>query len=739
MITSKRLMNVVTVLAVILLQLSTAYRALADDGTQPTATPVATQTDDLSVTPTPEATPTEALTPAATDSGATDALTPTDTATPDLEATATPAPTDAVATDTITPDPDATATPAPTDTVTPDPACATPSGLDGAAADAAGAADPACAQPPTVTIPYSDPIWCPDGDLPGNAACTPAQASITDLINYLEANPTLYTGNGAIYFMTGTYAGGETLISIDYTVLPQLGTLSVLGGWDLGGTNTLTGTTTFTVPVQVVWNSGVTLADIVVNLPSGSTDAGVFVNTSGDITLDNVTVTGGSSGAELVNYLGDGNVTVDGNSAFTGNTNYGLLIYSSGSVTLTNVVASNNNNGIFVDNTTGAGDVTLDNIFTDGNGWTGVDVRSAGTITLTGVTASNGTVGANLDATAGSGNIFVSDSTFNADGSIGLKAVAAAGNVTVTNVQTDSGNAAGSIGAWLKSYGGGTVAVTGSVFDNADNGLFVVGTSSVTLTNVTADGNAGDGATIESGWVFGCFGPDGIAVTVDGGTYQDNGGYGFAVYPGPNGTATLAGTIAFLNNTSGDDNIDLARSCNPGVVEPPAKPYQVVELSGLGDDPVQPDCTLYTGVIMILPDQTRVKMTCPVPGDVTVTDAAKDKLPGDPPASVTFVSGETVVAGDTTLIPDGGALQLCFQIPSGMENKHFAILYWDPTASGGAGGWIELPVNQFGGQVFPLHPKTPDDGMLVLEGVYQMGNCVCAEVNFTGTFILVAR
>jgi hypothetical protein len=710
MITNKRLISVVTILAVILLQLSSAYRALADDGLPPGETPAATQTEDLSLTATetPEATPTEEVTPA-------------ETVTPDPEATATPA-----ATDTLTPDPEATATPAPAETVTPDSAC-------DPAVDAAG-----CAQPPDVTIPYSDPVWCPEGTLPGDAACTPPQASITDLINYLVAHPALYTGNGAIYFSTGVYAGPETLIRIDYTVVPQLGTLSLLGGWDLGGTNTLTGTTTFNVPLQIVWDTDVTLADIVVSLGGGSTDVGIFVSTGGNIILDHVTTLGGYSGAILENSGGTGGVTIT-SSVFSNNTNYGLQIYSSGSVSLADVTADNNNNGIFIDTTSGTGTVTLNNIFATGNGWTGVDVRSAGDITLDTVTAGGGIVGANLDTTAGSGNIFVTGSTFTGNDSLGLKAVTDTGNITVTGVQTDNGNVAGSFGAWLKSYGGGSIAVTDSVFGNADTGLFIVGTGTVTLTNVTATGNAGNGAQIESGWVFGCFGPDGIPVTVDGGVYQDNGGYGFVVYPGPNGVVTLAGTITYLTNTNGDSLIDLTRSCVPASDETPQKPYQVVELTGKGDDPVQPDCELYSGVILIAPDQSRIIVTCPVTGDVTVADVAKDKLPGAVPQSDEVISGETVTAGGSALIPGGGTLQMCFKIPAGMENKHFAILFWDPIANSGAGGWIELPVNPFGGQIFPLHPKTPEDGLLILEGVHPAGGCVCVTVNFTGTFILVAR
>ncbi len=599
---------------------------------------------------------------------------------------------------------------------------------------------PTCEGPVEVTVEYSDPVWCPTGAVPGDAACTPAQATISDLIAFLQANSATYYGDGAIYFQTGNYTGPEGYIIIDYTVLTELGTLSVFGGWDLdptGGYSGNTGTTTFTVSVEVVWDSDVTLADLVVNLPPGSPDPGIFVNTGGDITLDNVTVQGGSSGAELVNSSGTGNVSVT-SSNLSNNTNYGLLIYSSGSVTLVDVVASSNNTGIYIDNESGTGNVSLSNIFVDENGWTGVDIRSSGDITLDTVTASNGTVGVNLQATDGAGNIFVSDSTFNGNSSVGIRAVTSEGNITLDNVQTDSQNEPDSVGAWLKSYSGGTITVTDSVFINADTGLFVVGTGDVVLNNVTAGGNTGDGAVIESGWVFGCFGPDGIAVTVNGGTYQDNGGYGFSVYPGPTGSATLAGTITFLNNTNGDYNVDLTRSCNPGTEEP-SKPYQVVEISGLGDDPVLPDCELYSGAILILPDQTRVKVSCPAEDEITVTVIEEKDLPGDPPKSVEVIAGLVVTAGDSILLPEGSSVQMCFAIPPDSQGKHFAIMYWDPTANSGKGGWIELPMNQFGGQVFQLHPDTPEDGMLILEGVYQKGNCICVKVNFTGTFILVAR
>ncbi|MBN2084546.1 MAG: right-handed parallel beta-helix repeat-containing protein [Anaerolineales bacterium] len=753
--TRRGILNLAIILSVVLIQLSSAARAMADDGTPPEETPVVSPTEDPAglpdATETPEASQTEELTPTETAADPTDEAAPEETATPDPtdeatpEETATPDPTEEVTPEeTATPDPTEEATPEETATPDPEQAADEPACIPAGEAAPGDETLPPC--PGTLeddlTVPVSDPMWCPAGvtpATPGQPGCTPSFATITELIDYLEADPTAYSGDGAIYFQSGAYTGPETYVVIDYTVVPALGTLDLLGGWDLdpadgdGYEPPAAGeVTTFTVPVEVIWDEDLALVDIVVALPPGSPDAGLFVSGGGDVTLENVSVSGGYSGAEVT---AGGDVDVTGG-VFSDNANTGLLIYSSGSVTLTDVVADRNNNGIFIDNTGAdpADVVTLDNIFAADNRWTGIDVRSAGDIHMDGGGAGGGVVGANLETTAGAGNIFVDGSTFAGNTSVGLRAITNTGDIALTGVQTDSGDVPGSFGAWLKSYGGGSIAVTGGVFANADTGLFVVGTGDVTLTGVTAEGNLGEGAMIESGWVFGCFGPDGIDVTIDGGTYQDNGGYGIVIYPGPNGTGTLAGTIAFLNNTDGDVNLDLTKSCNPGGDDKPSKPYQVVELSGEGDDPVLPDCENYSGVILILPDLTQIKLSCPVTSEVTVAEVVEADLPGPLPKSVTLIAGLVITTGE-----DASPVRMCFKLPAGSEGKHFAILFWDPIANGSLGGWIELPVNQFGGQVFPLHPDTPEDGMLILEGVYRSGDCVCVQVNFGGTFVLVAR
>jgi hypothetical protein len=587
---------------------------------------------------------------------------------------------------------------------------------------------------------YGDPVWCPEGQVPGNPGCTPPQPTITDLIVYLQANAATYNGNGTIYFEGGTYTGPETSIELRSIDLPDLGTITIFGGWDLdptGGYDGNTGTTTFTVPLQVWWDAAVTLIDLIIDLPGGGSDAGIFVETDGDITVDNVVVTGGASGAILSNYTGVGNVTVT-NSEFSDNTNNGLQIYSSGNVTITDVVTNGNNTGIFIDNSTGTGDVVINNVFANGNGWSGVDVRSAGDITLDNVTANDNLVGANLQTTAGAGNIFVSNSTFNGNEDIGLKAVTNEGNITVTDVSIDAQNEPGSFGAWLKTYGGGTITVTGGSFNNADTGLFVVGTDDVVITDVEASGNTGNGVEVLSGWVFACIPPDGIDVTVTGGTYHDNGGYGVYVAPGPNGTGTVDSLADYLNNAAGDFLVDLERTCQPPPPDgKPSKPWYVVNVTGEGDDPVTVDCEIYAGVIMIFPDDKRVKMACPVNEELIGADVSPDDLPGSPPADATLVNALSISYDNMLLLPDE-YLQITFPVPEDLQGKHFSILYWDASANDGEGGWVEMPVGQFGGQVFPLHPDNPEDGLKILSGVCE-GCGVTVKVNFTGIFILVVR
>jgi hypothetical protein len=595
-------------------------------------------------------------------------------------------------------------------------------------------------------IASSDPVWCPEGVALGDAACTTNQGSISDLINVLSNTSNGYTGNGTIYFQEGNYDNiftSETVVALNHIDLSNLGNLTLWGGWDIGGTNTNTGTTTFSIPIVVYWTANITLRDIIVDFGNGgSPNNAIYVATTGDITLENVQGNNGADGADLVNYSGTGDVSVV-DSSFSNNTNAGLNIISSGLVSVDGVDVSNNNIGLAVDNTTGTEGIELANVTSTDNAWTGIDARSSGNIHLDTVTASGSQVGAYLDTTHGAGAVNVEAGTFTANSEIGLKAITAAGNIQLTDVTTDSANVSGSLGAWLKSYSRGTITVTDSVFDNAETGLFIVGTNNVLLDNVSAGHNAGNGVEIQSGWVFACIPPDGINVTVDGGNYHNNGGYGFAVYPGPKGRVTLSGTITYLANAHGNSLIDLKKTCVPAKKPTSTKTYKVVKVQPKGSPPETIDCKKYKGLILSLPDGSLAKVICPAKGQFSVEKIDQNKLPGELPIGPLYVDSMTISLMDgsepVTVLKDGGGFLISFKVPKDLKGKRFAIMYWDGTAKDGAGAWVELPREQFAGQEFFLHPKTPADGMKILRGVYDYDGSVSVKINFTGTFVLIAR
>ena len=53
-------------------------------------------------------------------------------------------------------------------------------------------------------------------------------------------------------------------------------------------------------------------------------------------------------------------------------------------------------------------------------------------------------------------------------------------------------------------------------------------------------------------------------------------------------------------------------------------------------------------------------------------------------------------------LPSGTNMTLSFDLPTGTTGESLALLYWDPTANGGAGGWIEQSVSIEDGQVIAM-------------------------------------
>lgn len=275
--------------------------------------------------------------------------------------------------------------------------------------------------------------------------------------------------------------------------------------------------------------------------------------------------------------------------------------------------------------------------------------------------------------------------------------------------------------------------------------MWIEGTGPISLQGVTASNNGADGAHVHN---LGACQAAPILVSVDGGSFENNAGYGVQAVLGPGGVFTLLGSPLFANNALGDYlvNLDPCPECNKDGGE--GKPYNTINVPEIGLPPIPLDCEQYAGTVFILPNGDRATLVCPVGGEATASPVPADGLPGPLPAGRTYVSGASVDMtkdGQPVLtITEGGYLKIAFTIPEDLRGKSLAILYWDPIANGGAGGWVELPPYAARPDGSPLvhrlHPSaSPDDRMYILGGVRAFGDTATVKVNFAGTFVLVAR
>ena len=197
-----------------------------------------------------------------------------------------------------------------------------------------------------------DPMWCPEGVLPGGPGCTTNFASISALITNMVTATNNYAQNGVIYFTSNPGSGTfnlnpTTLPGGDYETLNDFN-LTLQGGWDgdavapsfSGQTNF--GTSVITIGTSVnPWVGNITLNDITF---TGASQTSLTVyTTTGNITLNNVDVNNrgnGNNTALLNSSSGDiavANGTFDGNgtnsSGFSATTATGSITISDSSRT----------------------------------------------------------------------------------------------------------------------------------------------------------------------------------------------------------------------------------------------------------------------------------------------------------------------------------------------------------------------------------------------------------------------
>ncbi|CAG1006828.1 hypothetical protein ANAEL_03461 [Anaerolineales bacterium] len=329
---------------------------------------------------------------------------------------------------------------------------------------------------------------------------------------------------------------------------------------------------------------------------------GLLVYSKGTITLNNVMANFNTNyyGAYLWNVASStsAGVTLTGTNTFNGNS-YGLDIESKGAITLNNVTAASNTYGYGAylknDYATTPKNVTLTgtNVFSSNRG--GLLVYSNGVITLNNVTANfntndNGAYLRNLDSTTSTGVTLTGTNTFSNNHMTGLQ-VDSKGVVTLNNVTAQNNG-------WYDStldtyYGHGvkidntyatspkTVSILGTnnFSGNANSGLVIQGTGTISVNNITANDNGWTDPADTEPWnsirdtndgVFLENGPSSSSnVTLTGyGRFNNNAGTGFYVIT--SGAITLI-DIDAMENGGGGVLLDNCRDRGLGCTAPVAK------------------------------------------------------------------------------------------------------------------------------------------------------------------------
>jgi hypothetical protein len=387
-----------------------------------------------------------------------------------------------------------------------------------------GAAEPLASQEAVEIVANSDPIWCPEGQVPtaGLNGCTPSYTTFDSLITELTTNAT-YSGNGVIW-VEGSYAGADDspiLFDGSSGNLAFLSDITMKGGWAGSSGSTVTDPSSpslFDVPLSFTnWIGNIYLLNLEFQNANSGT-ASLAVETDGDISLTNVGVTGNPSGtgALLDNCLNSGagctasgDITVMG-SEFSSNAGNGLSTESSGNVTVKDVTASSNTSvGIHLNTDNGNNnDVKLTDVAVDGNGNDGIHIYDVdGDITLSDITATNNNDGIEIDDSYGnvSGYRITASSNSadgvdiaNTNGSLVLSGVTASQNMgngfeinfvdgdlklycVTTNENTGDG-------MYLNTNGGVTIKCS-TANDNHDDGVDINLAPTAQLLSLTTSGN----------------------------------------------------------------------------------------------------------------------------------------------------------------------------------------------------------------------------------------------------------
>ena len=401
--------------------------------------------------------------------------------------------------------------------------------------DESGNVLPLASEEASQIIATGDPIWCPAGVAPvaNTGGCTDSFDQFNGgLLTALSGKTTAGVIWIAAAYDSSLEGGAVTLDGSLGTTVNYA--LTIQGGWNgLSGSKVVIGTSTIEVPFIINWNSNVTINDIIITGVTGSSSTALTVTTPKNIKLTRVQINSNEgSGANLDNQTGIGTVTIVASEFDDNSGGDGLFVESKGLITLTDITASGNGGkGATLSNNfsgTAAGiTFTGSSIFSE-NTSNGVEVYSRGAITVSNlVNDLNGDWGAILDnsdaLTARAVTVKGSSNEFKYNGS-GIK-IETKGLITLNSIIADYNLTGRGVELRNDQFGSiSNVSITGtnSFSNNGDTGLYVQSYGIITVNNITANTNVGDGVFLDNSDAAS---PKGITLTGVN-IFNENSGHG---------------------------------------------------------------------------------------------------------------------------------------------------------------------------------------------------------------------
>ncbi len=558
---------------------------------------------------------------------------------------------------------------------------------------------PLATQEAAEVIAIADPIWCPVNvsPTPGANGCTSSFASLSDLVAGFVP-----TGNGTIWIESGNQGGSAAIINgTTYNFPGMIGNwsaaksydLTLQGGWSgVSGDSTIGENSVFNVPIVVVWWSG-------------------------DLTINNITVTGVTNPVlypTTIDWVNRETETIGV---------YGLQ--------LTRVKKTSINKSNFNNNTNGAWIM----------GWENPIEPRTEQMPLY---ISNSTFNNNSYAGLFGGHfsdMYIVNSEFNGNHNKGAHIQDSNGVVEISNSHFDNNSL--EMGFWLKNWdsyypNGKSVTITDSTFNNNVAGMHVQTSGIFTLNSVSASGNnKGDNVSGNSGVAAYGYG----SIFVNGGNYSNNSHCG--LYIESTVSIMLNGVTATDNEACG--YYALAPSLSIVEAEVQSSPVGILEFLGTSTGSqieFELSCADRSNYYATLPNEDKIQIVCPVSGKAIIKRLNNTAIPGELPAGYTYASAfslDILQSGKSiSYISEGGRVNVSFDVPNLEEGTVYTLLYWDN------GSWLPLKdfmLDENGNpREFNLHPNDPRMILSGLKLVFEDGTPrLELSTNFPGIFVLVQR